>query len=134
MHDRPLADCRLIYLEDDFFLAHDTSETLAEAGAEVVLCSTVSQAINILQGHHFDAALLDLNLAGESSVPVARNLQKAEIPVVFLTGYAREFLPLDLSSCAVLEKPADGSRVVRELEHQLLFGGNGDVHPAVKRH
>ncbi len=119
MHAKPLAACRIFYLEDDYFLATDTGETLEEAGAEVSLCGNVPQALGMVERCKFDAALLDLNLAGQSSVPVARTLREANVPFVFLTGYSREILPEDLSASALLAKPSEGSQVVRELEHQL---------------
>ncbi|MEG3900329.1 MULTISPECIES: hypothetical protein [unclassified Microcoleus] len=119
----PLANCRIFYLEDDYFIADDTRETLTAAGAEVSYCATMPRALGLVERLQFDAALLDLNLAGKSSVPVARVLRQANVPFVFLTSYTREVLPDDLSTSSLLTKPSDGVEVVRELEKQLQLSG-----------
>lgn len=128
MHMKPLAKCRIFYLEDDYLLAEDTSDILRKAGALVTLCARVPRARDLVRDCDFDAALLDLNLAGNSSVPVARDLRQAQIPVVFLTGYSREILPHDLQPLPMLNKPANGPQVVRELEQQLQLSGAHDGH------
>jgi DNA-binding response OmpR family regulator len=119
MHHKPLANCRIFYLEDDFYIAQDTRERLAGEGAEVVLTGNVSRALDALQDNSFDVALLDINISGSSSVPVARSLREAGVPILFLTGYARDILPSDLSSCALLTKPLDWPPVVQALQGLL---------------
>ncbi len=133
MPAKPLATCRIFYLEDDYFVAENTRETLTEAGAEVSLCASVPRALDLVERFPFDAALLDLNLAGKSSVPVARLLRQSNVPFVFLTGYTRDVLPDDLSTSALLTKPSDGANVVRELEHQMVLSGAHKGHPGCNR-
>ncbi len=128
MSTKPLQSCQIFYLEDDYYLAADTKATLVEAGAEVFLCGNVPSALQLVSSRHYDIALLDLDLAGETSVPVARDLDQANVPFVFLTGYSRSVLPEDLSSRPFLTKPSDGRSVVQELEHQLKLSGAHDGH------
>lgn len=126
MSAKPLAHIRIFYLEDDFYLAEDTRVTLAEAGAEVVLCGSVQRAFDLLWNSAFDVALLDIDLGGWSSIPVARTLRQDAVPIVFLTSYTREILPQDLVSCPLLTKPAEGTRIVHALGRQLQSPGRND--------
>lgn len=36
MTDRPLSGCRIVILEDDYYQAHDSKDTLEDAGAKVI--------------------------------------------------------------------------------------------------
>lgn len=125
MHSKPLANSRIFYLEDDFYIAEDTRERLAAEGAEVVLTGNVRRAFEALERERFDVALLDINISGTSSVPVARSLLETGVPILFLTGYARDILPADLSSCALLMKPIEWDPVVSTLQ-ELLGRSEGE--------
>lgn len=54
-----------------------------------------------------DAAVLDVNLAGERVDPVADALAEREIPFVFASGYAAAGLPQRHNGRPVVEKPYD---------------------------
>lgn len=115
MRCRSLAECRIFYLEDDFFIAEETRENLEDAGGDVVVCGSVSRAFEVLEKSRFDAALLDINIAGSTSVPVARQLRRAGVPILFMTAYGPDILPTDLSSCTLIRKPANSDVVIREM-------------------
>ena len=66
------------------------SEQLADLGYAVVgpACNmTVAQQLAGVE--HFDAALLDINLNGVFSGPIAELLAQRKIPFLFVTGYDR---------------------------------------------
>ena len=52
----------------------------------------------------FDAAILDLNLAGELSFPVADVLRARDIPFDFATGYGRAGIPDSYKDFPVIAK------------------------------
>ena len=55
---------------------------------------SVVHALQLLdRGGRIDAAILDVNLDGESVYPVADALRERGIPFVFSSGHAREALP-----------------------------------------
>ena len=54
-----------------------------------------------------DAAVLDLNLGGETSVSVADALAARGIPFLVATGYGAAGLPAHLKHIPVLPKPYD---------------------------
>lgn len=133
MNCRSLAECRIFYLEDDFFIAEETRENLEDAGGDVVVCGSVSRAFEVLERSRFDAALLDINIAGSTSVPVARQLRRAGVPVLFMSAYGRDILPTDLSSCGLIRKPASSDVVIREMEAMLCprsANGTNEACPA----
>jgi CheY-like chemotaxis protein len=131
MKCRSLAQCRIFYLEDDFFIAEETRENLVGAGAgDVVLCGSVPRALELLEDTRFDAALLDFNIAGSTSVPVARRFRQTGVPILFVTAYDRDILPADLSSCALIRKPASSEVVIREMEAMLCACAANDTGAA----
>jgi DNA-binding LytR/AlgR family response regulator len=51
-------------------------------------------------------ALLDINLGGESSIPVGRKLRELKVPIIFATGYGeRAPIPEELAEAPVIQKP-----------------------------
>jgi CheY-like chemotaxis protein len=73
--------------------------------ASIWHASGVSQAIAILRDHQPDAAVLDVNLAGEPGYPIAEQLESAHIPFLFATGYGRHGLPKQWASKPAIQKP-----------------------------
>ena len=52
--------------------------------------ASVEQSLSAIAECKPDAAILDMNLGeGETSLPVAEELARQEVPFVFLTGYTR---------------------------------------------
>ena len=49
--------------------------------------------------------MLDVNLRGEMSFPIAERLEEARIPYVIATGYSSESLPERFRDKPRLEKP-----------------------------
>jgi CheY-like chemotaxis protein len=59
----------------------------------------------LLSAQTFDAALLDVNLKGEISYPVAGALIAREVPFVFTTGYSDHGMRDGYRDWPVLKKP-----------------------------
>jgi CheY-like chemotaxis protein len=71
--------------------------------------ATVEEAMRLLNDERPDAVVLDLNLAGETSTPVADELAARGIPYVIATGYGAAGLPAGHQKAVVLAKPYDPS-------------------------
>jgi DNA-binding response OmpR family regulator len=77
---------RVPVVEDEFTIGLDVSQRRADAGFEVVGPATsVRKALVARRG--CDIAVLDINLAGETSELIARKQRASGKPVVVLTGY-----------------------------------------------
>jgi DNA-binding response OmpR family regulator len=109
---------RVLVVEDTLLAAEALCELLELNGCTSVgPAPRCSKALSLLQREEPDAALLDINLAGEYSFPVAEALQERGIPFAFLTGYTDDaVVPLRYRAVPKLGKPLD----VRELQHVLV--------------
>lgn len=77
----------LLIVEDDPFIAMDMEIEFSDRGYSVVaVAPTVSAACEILKHSAPDFAILDYNLGDNTSVPIARKLDEADIPFVYVTG------------------------------------------------
>lgn len=113
----PLHDKRILIVEDEYFLAEELEGDLTRAGA-VTLESvpSVPQALALLDADPaIDAVVLDVNLGGEMSYPVADALMARGIPFVFATGYGDGELDGRFPQIVRCEKPLQ----FRELERAL---------------
>ena len=76
----------------------------------------LQRALELARGEPLDGAILDVNLAGELSFPVAAALGERGIPYFFLTGYDDIALfPPEYRSQARLMKPFED----RDLERMV---------------
>jgi DNA-binding NarL/FixJ family response regulator len=102
-------------------LALDLEFTLTSGGCRVLgPVGTVAAAIDEVARNPPDAAVLDLNLNGESSVPVADALAERGVPFVFVTGYDRDHLPDRHRRALMVIKPYRPSDILRLLGRALL--------------
>jgi DNA-binding response OmpR family regulator len=97
---------RVLVVEDDFLIAIDIGQQLANAGFEVVgPASSVAGALNLVAEAGCDVAILNVKLGDETSEPIARKLEAAGKPFVVLSGYPTERLPPLFNGATVLTKP-----------------------------
>lgn len=85
--DKVLAGRRLLVVDDEMLIAMMIEDMLADMGCEAVSwAATVAQAVALNDAQDFDAALLDMNLNGVYSYPVARALDARGVPFAFSSG------------------------------------------------
>ena len=112
---------KILVIEDDALIAMELTERLEEMGYEVLPAAmTLADAQAAAQGDRPDAALLDANLAGQSSVEVGVALAARGVPVAFCTGYDEiKNLPPELKAAPVLTKPVSDERLTAALIKML---------------
>jgi CheY-like chemotaxis protein len=104
--DNPLCGRRVLLVEDEIIVSWLLQDMLADLGYEVVgPAARVDQALAIIEAEDIDAVLLDLNLNGQMSYPVADALVARGVPFVFATGHAKNRLLDDYQTFPVLQKP-----------------------------
>lgn len=115
-----LAGRRVLAVEDESLVAMFLEDSLADLGYTVIgPVGRVEQALELLNKHEVDAAVLDINLAGETVFPVADRLVELGFPFIFATGYGEAGLPEMHHSRIVLQKPYSASDLRVALERCL---------------
>lgn len=121
---------RVLVVEDESLIAMLVEDGLETLGYEVVgPVGTVDAALRLVEQTPFDLALLDINLGGKQSFPIAEALEARGIPYVFLTGYDRSSLPLAFQHRFGLQKPFRMSALQQALE-KLQRSERGGKAPA----
>ncbi|MBY9064317.1 response regulator [Sphingomonas yunnanensis] len=116
----PLAGRRLLVCEDEFYVAVRLERALLDAGASVTLFASLAPALAHAAGEAMpDAALLDINLRGELSFPLADALLARGVPVVFLSGYDTATIPPTYRDVARLQKPVTLAQLTQRLGELL---------------
>ena len=98
---------RVLIVEDSFLVVMGLEDLFEQLGWTLVgPASRLDEALALARTESFDAALVDINLAGEMSWPVAAVLQARHIPFAFSTGYNADLpLPANLQGTAMVRKP-----------------------------
>jgi CheY-like chemotaxis protein len=101
-----LAGRRVLVVEDETIVSFLLEDMLEELGCgEVWHAGRIVDALDLLNRQRPDAAVLDVNLAGELSYPVASRLDTLAVPFVFATGYGAPGLPERWGGHLVIQKP-----------------------------
>ena len=119
---RPLEGLRILVVEDNFLVAEALSHLLRTNGGTVVgPAGRVDDGLALACREVLDGALLDVNLAGEHSFPIAYALRRRGVPFMFVTGYDNSsILPADLRSVRQLAKPIADRALVALVEEMFV--------------
>ena len=122
---------RILVVEDSYLLILMMESMCTGLGWEIVGPATrLKSAMLLAATEPLDAALLDVNLAGEMSWEVATILKKRNIPFAFSTGYGEaDLLPESLAGSLVVSKPYEVYDVEQCLR-QLMGGRAESPQPA----
>jgi CheY-like chemotaxis protein len=110
----------VLLVEDETMISFLVEDMLTELGCATVWhAGGVEKALALLRAHRPDAAILDVNLAGEPSFPIAERLEALQIPFVFATGYGRTGMPPRWAPRPTIQKPFRFSELKTALESLL---------------
>ena len=110
---------RILVVEDEPLVAMLLEDLLLELGLEVIgPALRLERALELARSEPMDAAILDVNLAGERSYAVAEQLAARGIPFAFATGYGSPGLDRNLDA-PLLRKPFERDAVRRVAERLL---------------
>jgi CheY-like chemotaxis protein len=101
-----LSGRRLLVVEDEMMVLMLMEDILSDLGCEsVTVAANVKQALALVNAQLFDAAMLDVNLNGDKSFPIADALAARDVPFVFATGYGIDALTDNYRDRPHLAKP-----------------------------
>lgn len=126
-----LAGCRVLIVEDDFFIAEDVADAFRAQGAAVLgPVSGIDAALALVEAVPGpDAAVLDLNLGAVMSYPIADALIRLRVPFVFTTGYDASAILPRYWSVPRCEKPVDLAQVTRMVRGMIRGQDGKDGKP-----
>jgi DNA-binding NtrC family response regulator len=102
----PFSGRRVLVVEDEMMVAWLLEDMLAELGCAVVgPAGSVKQALAMIDAEAIDVAVLDVNLNGEMSYPIADALAARGVPFIFVTGYDKDRMLDGYRIFPVLQKP-----------------------------
>lgn len=97
---------RVLVVEDEALVAMFVEDMLTEIGHEVgAVASRMEEALDAARTGTFDFAIIDVNLDGKPSYPIADVLKERGIPFAFATGYCANGLDPKFAGAPVLSKP-----------------------------
>jgi CheY-like chemotaxis protein len=114
---------RILVIEDDYLIGIVLADILESVGAEVLgPIGEVEEAITFIEtdGATFDMAVLDVNLHGRRSYPIADVLLARRIGFVFTTGYGADAIAEAYQRYPRCEKPIDPAKLIAALKVEKI--------------
>ena len=97
---------RILVVEDEAMISMLLEDMVLECGGELVgPVARFDDALALAHQAEFGVAVLDLNLNGTLSYPIAEVIRERGIPVIFATGYGADGLLDRFRDCPTLQKP-----------------------------
>ena len=97
---------RVLIVEDEMTIALLLEEMVEDLGHEVAgLAMRLPQAMELARSRPIDLAILDVNLDGHMSYPVAEVLEGRGVPYVFATGYGATGIDTRYRDGVIIKKP-----------------------------
>lgn len=99
-------DLRVLIVEDEYLVAEEISDILRRTKFDVVVpVGMIQEAYEAVQDTSLDCAVMDINIGGGASFPLIDVLIERNVPVLLMTGYDQEELPVKYRSLPLLQKP-----------------------------
>ena len=109
--------CTILLVEDEFLIALDVQARLQEAGYTVLdPVASVEEAMSALDRAEVCAAILDMNIRGSTSFPIAERLKADGTPFIFLSGNDTYRLQEKFADHMVLTKPIDYRQLIGKID------------------
>lgn len=110
------AKLKVLIIEDESIVAMMIEDLIVDMGHEVVgTAGRLEQAQKLADELAIDFAIVDVNLNGQHTYPVAETLKQRGVPFVFATGYGAQGLKDEWKQSSVLQKPFQPEDLARAL-------------------
>jgi CheY-like chemotaxis protein len=115
----------ILLVEDEALIRMMVTDMLEELGHRVdAEAADVDKATMLARSTAFDLAILDVNLDGATSFPVADAIVARGIPLIFATGYGPPSMVARYSRCVRLQKPYE----IEMLRLKIDLAMRGTIH------
>lgn len=95
----------VLVVDDEPLIAALVADMLEELGCVAAIAENVPEALAKLELDRFDLAILDINLAGRHSFPIAETLSDKNIPFAFASGSSPAIIPDAFRAIPFVRKP-----------------------------
>jgi DNA-binding response OmpR family regulator len=108
----------VLIVEDEYFLAYDLLQLLAQLGMKVTgPVPTLRDGMRIIEtAAQIDCAVLDANLCDESVFAISTASRERDIPFLFVTGYGSAQIPVEHRNIPRLDKPVEPDAVIAAIK------------------
>jgi DNA-binding response OmpR family regulator len=115
-----LSGVRVLVIEDEMMVSMLLEDMLSDIGYTPVGPATrMERALKMIENAQFDVAILDVNLNGDETYPIADALTARAKPFVFASGYGANRLREEYRSIPSLQKPFQQQELERTLAAAL---------------
>ena len=115
-----LAGKQVLIVEDEFLITMLIEDALDNLGCRVAgTAGRFDEALEKARSLPFDVAILDVNLDGRRTFPIAELLAERGRAFVFVTGYGAANLPDALAGTPILPKPFEQRDLEKALRQAL---------------
>lgn len=115
------AGLSVLLVEDEYLIALDAEQILKDLGVEKVeVVASFKDAEKRAADGQFDVAVLDVNINGQFSFPIATTIGRRGIPFVFASGYELQGrLESEFDDAVCITKPYTSDRLKDALSTAL---------------
>jgi CheY-like chemotaxis protein len=118
MSEQPALSVFLV--EDEVLIRMMLTDMLEELGHSVAAeTGDIGEAVLLAQSTEFDLAIIDVNLNGQVSTPVANAIRARNRPFIFATGYGLSALPEGFRDRPALRKPFPPEKLAEMIKRAL---------------
>ncbi len=111
---------RILIVEDEMLVAMLIEDAVSDLGHQIVgPAMRLETALDAAESEMFDFAILDINLAGKQSFPVADKLAARGTPFMFASGYGSAGLVERYRDAAIIQKPFSAEQLAAMLDRLL---------------
>jgi two-component sensor histidine kinase len=119
---------RILIIEDEPLVAMMTSRLVADLGAVVLGPFGGPGEAREAIAPGLDVALLDVNIGGEFIYPLADELMRKGVPIIFVTGYQAAAIDQRFARFPVLTKPVEKNELALALARAIERSDGAQEH------
>ncbi|MBI4430791.1 MAG: response regulator [Candidatus Omnitrophica bacterium] len=120
---------KILLIDDDALVLKSVKRLLENQGYEVISVKNSEEALKVSESASFNLIISDIRMPGENGIATVRKIQemlkrstRADIPSIFITGYASEEAPIDalkLGAKDYLLKPFDFNELISSVKRNI---------------